>query len=67
MIEIRLNGKQKGIPADSTIVNLLESLELQGQRLAVEVNQQIVPRSEHKARKLQLNDQVEIVRAIGGG
>jgi sulfur carrier protein len=37
------------------------------QRVAVEVNLEIVPRSQHANRSLSAGDRVEIVRAIGGG
>lgn len=66
MLEISLNGENKSVPA-TTIADLLTFLELTGQRLAVELNREIVPRSEHKTRNLQVGDRVEIVRAIGGG
>jgi sulfur carrier protein len=49
-----------------TIRDLLDLLGLQG-RLAVEVNQQIVPKSEHVQFELSDGDVVEIVHAIGGG
>jgi thiamine biosynthesis protein ThiS len=42
-------------------------LELQGKRLALEVNQELVPRSQFATFVLQPNDAVEIVHAIGGG
>lgn len=67
MLEISLNGEPRSIPAETTIADLLLILELTGQRLAVELNQEIVPRSEHETRKLNAGDRIEIVRAIGGG
>ena len=42
-------------------------LELGGQRFAIEVNQRVIPRTEHANYALQANDKIEIVRAIGGG
>lgn len=48
-------------------MHLLEALELTGQRLAVEVNDEVIPRSEHSSRELREGDKVEIVRAVGGG
>jgi sulfur carrier protein len=38
-----------------------------GKRVAVEVNQEIVPRSRHAERQLNDSDRVEVVFAIGGG
>lgn len=51
----------------STIAELIEQLSLTGRRLAVEVNREIVPKSEHPSHRLADGDVVEIVHAIGGG
>jgi sulfur carrier protein len=67
MITIILNGNDKQITSNSSIIQLLESLDLSEKRLAVELNQQIVPRSDFAAITLNEQDQVEIVQAIGGG
>jgi len=50
-----------------TVTQLLEVMALTGQRLAVEVNLEIVPRSGHLSRELRPGDRVEVVHAIGGG
>ena len=67
MISIILNGNNKQISNDTSISQLLENLNLSGKRLAVEINQQIVPRSEFNSLTLNEQDNVEIVQAIGGG
>jgi len=67
MISIILNGNNKQISNDTSISQLLENLDLSGKRLAVEINQQIVPRSEFNSLTLNEQDNVEIVQAIGGG
>ena len=51
----------------STITDLVTQLSLTGRRLAVEVNRDIVPKSEHGEYRLSEGDNVEIVHAIGGG
>lgn len=66
-MEILVNGTPHVIPADSSVAQLLVTLELQGKRLAVEVNQELVPRSQFDNAVLKPNDAVEIVHAIGGG
>jgi sulfur carrier protein len=66
-MKIRLNGEEREIPDNSTAQDLVELLELTGKRLAMEVNRDIVPRSQYAEHKLQEGDQVEIVHAIGGG
>lgn len=67
MITIYLNGESQQISNDTTIEQLLENLNLIHKRLAVEINQDIVPRSEFTGHKLNDQDKVEIVQAIGGG
>ncbi len=65
-MQILLNGDPYELNSECTIAELLGQLRLDGQ-LAVEINREIVPRSELNSRRLQPNDTVEIVRAIGGG
>lgn len=63
-----VNGEQFELRHPSpNIVMLLDAMSLQGQRVAVEVNQNIVPKSEHESHVLQAQDKIEVVRAIGGG
>ncbi len=67
MITIMLNGKSQSIDDKTSISQLLDSLALSEKRLAVEINQQIIARSNFDAFTLSHQDQVEIVQAIGGG
>ena len=67
MTTIILNGENKKISSDTTIEQLLLDLGLENKRLAVEVNQDIIPRSHFVSHTLTELDQVEIVQAIGGG
>ena len=55
------------VPPDSSVTVLLAQLTLQGARVAVELNQEIIPRSEYPTRTLKPGDRIEIVQAIGGG
>ncbi|GLR64899.1 sulfur carrier protein ThiS [Marinospirillum insulare] len=66
-MQIRLNGQAYALAESASIVDLLEQLDLTGKRLAVEINEAIIPKSRHAETFLQANDQVEIVHAIGGG
>ena len=67
MITIVLNGEDKQIVDHCNIEQLLMSLKLDNKRLAVEINQEIVPRSNFNSHTLNESDNVEIVQAIGGG
>ncbi|WP_026287824.1 sulfur carrier protein ThiS [Thioalkalivibrio sp. ALJ24] len=69
-MQIKLNGEACEIPVQQeppTVADLIELRGLTGRRLAVEVNETLVPRSEHAERRLQEGDRVEVVQAIGGG
>lgn len=66
-MKIVLNGEHRGLEAALTVRGLIEQLELTGKRLAVEVNEEVVPRSQHAKVRLHDGDRVEIVQAIGGG
>lgn len=66
-INISLNGEPYSIAESATLTDLVETLELQNSRYAIEVNLDIIPRSEHTQFKLAEGDQVEVVQAIGGG
>lgn len=66
-MQIVLNGQTHKLTEVTFLGELLEQLGLNGKRLAVEVNFNIVPRSEHAEFRLSEGDQVEIVHAIGGG
>ncbi|WP_280562541.1 MULTISPECIES: sulfur carrier protein ThiS [unclassified Chromohalobacter] len=66
-MHIQLNGDQRELASQLTISELIEQLALTGRRIAVEVNEEIVPRSQHAEIRLSPGDRVEIVHAIGGG
>lgn len=66
-MQIVLNGERHEVTTDATLALLIEVRQLSGRRLAVEVNEQIVPRSQYAKYHLQEGDRIEIVQAIGGG
>lgn len=66
-MQIQVNGEPQEFPGGISVQELLAALGLTGKRLAVELNAEIVPRSQHDSVRLQENDQIEIVHAIGGG
>lgn len=63
---IRVNGAAETFSA-KTIRALMEVRGLAGEGLAVALNEQLVPKSAWTTTILHPDDQVEIVRAIGGG
>jgi len=66
-MHIILNGEPREVGDKSSLSQLVHRLQLTGKRLAIEVNQDIIPRSTHDSYILKEGDQVEIVHAIGGG
>ena len=67
MIEILLNGAPHQVPPGQTLDQLIAGLSLENQALALAVNRSVVPRKAWHEKVLETRDQVEIVRAIGGG
>jgi sulfur carrier protein len=66
-VKIVVNGEARELVAPATVAGLLAQMALTGRRVAVEVNGEIVPRSEHGSFQLKEQDRVEVVFAIGGG
>jgi sulfur carrier protein len=66
-MQIYLNGEEKQIPDGLDMAGLVELLELTDQRIAVEVNEELVPRSTFPGHPLNADDRVEIIHAVGGG
>lgn len=66
-MNITLNGDTFDVPEGTSLAELISQLELEGKRFAIEVNEEIITRSEHASYQLNQGDQVEVVQAIGGG
>lgn len=66
-MQIVLNGEQRDIPEGASISALLASLGVDKQRVAVELNEQVVPKARHAETTLKPADRVEVVTFVGGG
>ena len=65
---ITLNGEQHALTADAaTVASLLGELGLADQRVAVELNGDVVPKANHGTAALKDGDEVEVVTFVGGG
>lgn len=64
---LTLNGKPETTADGATVADLLRRLDLDPVRVAVEINEGIVPRKTFVDRKLRSGDRVEIVTFVGGG
>ena len=66
-IEITVNGESTTIPRGQTILELLEALHLKPDRVAVELNREIVKQKNWPSIELDPGAKVEIVHFVGGG
>ncbi len=66
-LSLTLNGKQRDLPAESTVATMLETLGIDRRMVAVAHNGDVVPRDTYDAVVLQDGDSVEVVRMVGGG
>ena len=67
MIATQINARIKKINFGTSVSNLVEVLNLTDKKIALEVNGEIIPRSQFDSRILEDGDQIEIVTAVGGG
>jgi sulfur carrier protein len=67
MLEIELNGAPHTLPRATSLHELVGLLGLSGQAVAMAVNRKVVPRERWTDTFLAPRDQVDVVRAIGGG
>ena len=66
-IAITVNGKTRTLEAELSLQDLLKDLGMTTGRIAVELNGNIVPRSQFSSLRISNLDSIEIVQAIGGG
>ena len=66
-IKIKINGKIKSINQDSNLSEVLKNLKIPLNKVAIELNKEIIDKKKISKIKLKKNDKVEIVHFIGGG
>ena len=66
-MKIIVNGKEISIPEGSNIQDLVAELGYKNKRIAIEVNEAIIPKSKHQSYLLEISDRVEVINAVGGG
>jgi thiamine biosynthesis protein ThiS len=64
---LTINGESREYPSASTLTALVEQLGMKSDRLAIELNRQIVPRDHWPQTALKDGDKLEIVHFVGGG
>ena len=66
-IKIKINGKIKSITQDSNLSNVLKNLKIPLNKVAIELNEEIIDKKKINKINLNKNDKIEIVHFIGGG
>ena len=66
-IKIKINGKMKSITKDSTLFKVLKILKIPLNKVAIELNEEIIDKKKINKIKINKNDKIEIVHFIGGG
>ncbi len=66
-MQLMINGESRRVEEAISIAQLLEMSDLSGKRIAVEVNESIIPKGRHAETRLKDGDKIEIIHAIGGG
>ena len=64
---IKLNGDPHEIPGPLSISALLEQLEIDARRVAVELNLDVIKKTAYGSAVIKDGDEVEIVNFVGGG
>ncbi len=66
-MQFELNGEVEQVQGPLNLSTLLERFELQKHRVAVAVNEVLVPRSRFERHEIHEGDRIEVIQAVGGG
>jgi thiamine biosynthesis protein ThiS len=66
-IEITVNGELQSVPNDLDVSRLLAHLGIRAERVAIERNLEILPRTNWATTRVAPGDRYEIVHLVGGG
>ncbi len=66
-MQIQVNGEMRAAETGATVADLLRQLDVRAERVAVELNLEVLDRQEFGRRELREGDRVEILNFIGGG
>jgi len=67
LMEVTINGAPRRVEGCTNLAELIRAVGLEGKRIAVERNGEIVPRSAYAVTVIAADDRLEIVAAVGGG
>jgi len=66
-MKLFINGEERPFVGVATLAELIDHLGMKGDRVAVELNREIVPRAQWNDTRLRDGDRLEIVHFVGGG
>lgn len=66
-MDVQLNGLPHRLGTEQTLGQLVDSLELRRDGIAVAMNGDVISRSSYDDKSLQSGDRIEIIQAVGGG
>jgi sulfur carrier protein len=66
-MRLTINGKDQGFSDTLNLAQLIDQLGMKGDRVAVELNREIVSRAQWAETSLKDGDRLEIVHFVGGG
>ncbi len=67
LLNLRINGEDREVVNNLSLKELVTQLDLTPERIAIELNQNVVRRADWPSTVLRENDQIEIVHFVGGG
>ena len=67
LLKLRINGENREVVESLSLKELVKQLDLTPERIAIELNQNVVRRADWPSTVLRENDQIEIVHFVGGG
>jgi thiamine biosynthesis protein ThiS len=66
-MKLVINGEERSVPNVTNLAALIEVLDMKPDRVAVELNREIVPRGKWAETPVRDGDKLEIVHFVGGG
>lgn len=66
-MQIVVNGEEIDIAGCPTLADLVEHFGLGGRAVAVELNEELIPRERHAETRIRKGDRIELVTLVGGG
>ena len=67
MDTVLINGKPNPWRPKQSVSDLLQELQLNSEGIAVAINHTVIPKHLHDTHTIHAGDQIEIIRAVGGG